>query len=356
MKAGLLVAIVAAILLWILKSLAYRLNWLDHPDERKAHAQAVPAVGGIAWLSALLIGAGVTGVLRTEPHLFVGLALIGLLGAIDDRKPLPSGLRLLVQMLATLVAFWDSAVLNNLGALFWPNTAISLSILAWPFTVFAAVGVINAANMSDGMDGLLGLLSLLVLGVLTALCYRQGFHLLPICAMALTALVPFLFVNVRTPWLKRASVFFGDAGSMSMGLLLAWLIVQCSQVQLPQAASSTLISPSLGLYLLAVPLIDTVSLMIRRLGNGTSPFKADQEHLHHFLQRAGFSVSQSLLILVSIACALQVIGLACQFAQVPEFVQVALFIAIALLAHWSLKRASRSGRWLGRTLRAELSA
>jgi UDP-GlcNAc:undecaprenyl-phosphate/decaprenyl-phosphate GlcNAc-1-phosphate transferase len=363
-----LVVLVAAIALYGLRALAFRLDWLDQPDARKVHSAPVPAVGGIAWLIALLVGAAVGGALLLHPYLFSALALIGVLGAIDDRRPLPSGLRLLVQMFAALLAFWDGAILQQLGQIFWPGAPIALGVLAWPFTVFATVGVINAFNMFDGMDGLLGVISFALLCLLTTLFYRHGaFGMAQICSMALTALIPFLIWNVRTPWLKKARVFFGDAGSMSLGLLIAWIIVQGAQLGIANPAangastdvsgvpSSGIFTPSVGLFLIAVPLIDTVSLMLRRIGRRGSPFAPDQDHVHHVLQRAGYSVSMSLLILLLASIAMQTLGLGMHYLDVAQSVQVLVFLSLALLMHIGLQHAVKNGRLWGRPVRYTLS-
>jgi UDP-GlcNAc:undecaprenyl-phosphate/decaprenyl-phosphate GlcNAc-1-phosphate transferase len=328
----------------------------------------VPAVGGIAWLVALLMGALVSGLLSQQPHLFAALFMIGVLGAIDDRTPLPSGFRLMVQMVAVLLAFWDSAILRELGQIIWPGTSITLGILAWPFTVFAAVGVINAVNMFDGMDGLLGLLCFTLLCLLTALFYRAGdYAMVQLCAIALASLIPFLVWNTRTPWLRKARVFFGDAGSMSIGLLIAWIIVQGAQlsasdldasnatISLGNSFAKGIFTPSVGLFLLAIPLIDTVSLMLRRLSKGRSPFAPDQDHIHHLLRRAGYSVTVSLLIIFLASVIMQIVGLSFHYFEVPESIQVLVFLLVAFALHAILHRAAADGRLWGKVLHYKIS-
>ncbi len=350
MKYALFAAICSAIAVFALRALAIRLNWLDQPDARKVHYLAVPAVGGLAWVFAFTMGMAASGLLTQLPWLMLGIGIICVLGAVDDRIPLPSLLRLLVQSLAVIVAFWHSAPLANFGELFWPGYVVHAASLAWPLTVFASVGVINASNMIDGMDGLLGLILLFVLCLLLILFHHAGqSNIALLCGLAVAALIPFLCLNVRTPWLTQARVFFGDSGSMSAGLLIAWLLVNASQAPLRTFEAVS------ALFWLAVPLVDTVSLMLRRVQNGNSPFKPDQQHLHHLLQRVGFSVSQTLGLILFLLLLLQSIGALFHLFDVPAALQLLTFLVAAICYHLWVLNAIKRERWLGRKLNALLA-
>ena len=350
MKYALFTAVCGAIALLALRALAIRYNWLDQPDARKVHRSAVPAVGGLAWMLAFTLGMAASGLLSQQPWLMLGIGIICILGAVDDRIPLPSLLRLLVQSLAVLIAFWHSAPLANFGELFWPGQVIHAASLTWPLTVFACVGVINATNMIDGMDGLLGMMLLCTLCLLLIFFHHAGQSSLALmCGLAVAALIPFLCCNVRTPWLIQAKVFFGDAGSMSSGLLIAWLFVNASQAPLHTFV------PASALFWLAVPLVDTVSLMLRRVQNGNSPFKPDQQHLHHLLQRVGFSVSQSLCLMLSAVILLQCIGTLFHVMAVPAAIQLLVFLLAAICYHLWVTRAVKHQRWFGRKLSSLLA-
>ncbi len=345
MKYAIFTAIFGVIALLALRALAIRYEWLDQPDARKAHCSAVPAVGGLAWILAFFAGMALSGLLFQLPWLMLGVGIICILGAVDDRIPLPSVLRLLVQALAVVIAFWHSAPLENFGELFWPGQVVHVAYLAWPITVFASVGVINATNMIDGMDGLLGLILLLTLSLLLA--FFQSFgqtNMAFLCGLAVAALIPFLCLNVRTPWLREAKVFFGDAGSMSTGLLIAWLLVNASQSPLHTFA------PASALFWLAVPLIDTVSLMLRRLQSGNSPFKPDQQHLHHLLQRVGFSVSQTLALILFLVILLHCLGAAFHVFDVPASAQLLIFLVTAVTYHLWIMHAIKREQLFGRKL------
>ena len=345
MKYALTSAVVGAIALLFLHALATRFDWLDQPDARKVHRSAVPAVGGLAWMVAFALGMAASGLLSQQPWLMLGIGIICILGAVDDRIPLPSLLRLLVQSLAVVIAFWDGALLANFGELFWPGHVVHAAGLAWPLTVFACVGVINATNMIDGMDGLLGMILLCTLCLLLILFYQEGqLSLALICGLAVAALIPFLCFNVRTPWLTQAKVFFGDAGSMSSGLLIAWLFVNASQAPVHTFA------PASALFWLAIPLVDTVSLMLRRVQKGNSPFRPDQQHIHHLLQRVGFSVSQTLGLILLAVILLQAVGALFHVMNIPAAIQLLIFLTAAVGYHTWVMNAIKRQRWLGRKL------
>ena len=147
----------------------------------------------------------------------------------------------------------------------------------------------------------------------------------------------FLYLNLQFPWRSRAQVFMGNAGSMFLGLTLAFLLVSLSQ------GENRAMAPVTALWLLAIPLIDTVSMMLRRSINGRSPFAADREHYHHILVHAGFTVSQALLVIIGLASALAGIGLIGLYLDVPERVLFYAFLGlfglhfVVLMRAWSVR-------------------
>jgi len=347
MPSLIIAAICSAALIFAFLLYAPRFGWLDHPDGRKAHDVAVPALGGVAWFFGFAIAVLLSQPTASHQYLLSAMAILVLVGAIDDRKPLPSWLRLCMQSIAVVIAFQGSGPIQSLGATF--GFQLSLGGFAWPFTVFAVIGVINAINMIDGMDGLLGSLVSLAFCALIFVLYRAGVgDLAFVPAVAVCALIPFLLVNVRTPWQKQARMFFGDSGSMPIGLLLAWCVISTTQ------GERGLLQPVSALFLLAVPLIDTVSLMLRRGLRGQSPFNADQEHVHHLLQRAGIGVGASLVLLLSAAALLLLLEWAMSALALPEFVRFSVFMVIALGYHFRIGFALRHKRWLGRDLQDAL--
>lgn len=345
MMVSVVIAALSALLtLLVLLVLAPKLGWVDLPDEeRKRHEGAVPPVGGLAWFLGLSCAIlAYWPVSHSALWLLGAMALLVAIGAIDDRWPLPSAWRLVVQTAAVLLALYGTDMrLFDLGSILGFSTVLGPAAI--PLTVFACVGVINAMNMVDGMDGLSGsLLAVTLLAIASQVPPSFGTWAL----LAVAALVPFLALNLRLPWQRRARVFFGDCGSMSAGLLVAWLLVGGSQG--PDRA----FAPVSALFFFAVPLIDTVSVMWRRISAGKSPFQPDQQHLHHILQRTGLSVNASLLVIVAIAVAFAGLGIVLAAFAIPEPIAALVFLAIALTYHHWVQRGLRRGMLLGRVLQA----
>jgi len=173
------------------------------------------------------------------------------------------------------------------------DQVLSLGFFAIPFTIFAVVGVINAFNMSDGMDGQSGTLAVAILTVLISLCYLQNdIQGATILIALFGAVVGFLIFNLRLSAKKPASVFMGDAGSMFIGFVISWYMIRLSQ------GPDAVIKPITAVWILALPICDTLTVMIRRALLRKSPLQADRTHYHHLFQAAGMSVNSVLFILL----------------------------------------------------------
>ncbi|MCB1864049.1 MAG: undecaprenyl/decaprenyl-phosphate alpha-N-acetylglucosaminyl 1-phosphate transferase [Chromatiales bacterium] len=317
----LLAALVTAAAIAELRHRARRWGLVDHPDARKHHAAATPLVGGIGMFMGLIVGATLLASGPTTGWLIAAGGIVVIVGVADDRLELGSTLRLAAQTAAGLVMTLGAGVtLANLGHLGAPDEIMWLGGWSVPLTVFATVGVINALNMSDGMDGLAGTLTLVAAGAL-ALAAALGGHAQSAWTLGLLMAVvaAFLFFNLRAR--GPALVFMGDAGSMLLGLVLAWFAVALTQ------GEDRAIAPVTALWILAVPLIDTVSLIVRRLLRRRSPFSADRWHLHHLLRdRLGPRRALGFEALLAVATA--GMGLAADYAGVSEALMFWLFIGV----------------------------
>jgi UDP-GlcNAc:undecaprenyl-phosphate GlcNAc-1-phosphate transferase len=125
----------------------------------------------------------------------------------------------------------------------------------------------------------------------------------------------------------------GDAGSMFLGFVLTWLLISLSQ------GENRVIAPVTALWLFAMPLLDTISLMIRRLLKGRSPFSADREHLHHVLQAAGYSVNQSVLTIHGLALAAALVGVGGLYMKAPDWVMFYGFLGLFALYFCGVRQA-----------------
>ncbi len=276
------------LLVWMLHPFAYRHGLLDMPAGRKDHAYPTPVTGGLAIAAAVFVTLFAVNEYSAMIAAFTAASmLLIVVGLLDDAYDLRWWWRILSQISAGLImVYWGGVRVDYVGPVF-TDAPIVLGAWAVPFTLFATVGLINAVNMCDGADGLAGSLCLVALLMLGAAALYAGNHqlfawLLPI----ISAIAVFLMFNMRFPWQRRAKVFLGNAGSAFLGLTIAWVAFRLTQ------NTSHPVSPVLAPWLLAVPLIDCLVLIVRRLKLGRSPFHADRDHLHHLLLDAGFKPTQ----------------------------------------------------------------
>lgn len=331
----------------VLIHFAPRLGLLDRPSARKRHEGQVPMVGGLALFLGLFLVLGLryVGDLRLL-MLMSGSCLVVAAGYLDDRLGLSAKSRFAVQTGAcALMVFGAGVYLENFGELLWPAT-LHLGWLAVPITLFCVVGVTNAINMIDGMDGLSASISLVCLAALVAANAFKGGGLLPFPEIPALAggLCAYLLFNLRLPWRAHALAFFGDAGTLLLGFALGWLLVESSQ------GETRIIAPVTALWLLAVPLMDTVFVMIKRWRAGRPVTAADQEHLHHAFLRSGWRVGTTLAAMVTLAAVLAFVGLGLEWLGVPEYVSYALFLALCAAYYTALGRAWSAKRFLGREI------
>jgi UDP-GlcNAc:undecaprenyl-phosphate GlcNAc-1-phosphate transferase len=220
--------------------------------------------------------------------------------------------------------------------------ALSLGVLAIPVTLIVAVGVVNAVNMSDGLDGLAGFQMAVAFAALAFLAGRAGDAASAgVLAILMACVFGFLVFNARVFGHKKAAVFLGDAGTMFLGFAFVWFAIQLSSGDTPA------MSPITALWLLAFPICDMVTMAIRRVSRGRSPFKADKEHLHHVLMMAGFTVSETVMALTASAVACAAIGITGELFGVPDLVMLLGFLGAlglylhAILRAWTVMRFLR---------------
>lgn len=297
-----LAAGISAVALALLMRLAEPLGLVDRPNSRKLHQGHIPLVGGLSVFIGMLAGAIWLGDFsRFMQVLLATAALLALLGALDDRYDLSVRARLLVQTTAILTVIATSGIyIHSIGHLF--GHELTLGWMGIPFTAVAVIGLLNAFNMMDGIDGLAGSLSLVTIGAILLYSHAPQSHG-PVTLMLLmgTALLPYLAANLGCLG-RQHRVFLGDAGSMVLGYLFAWTLINLSQTTPRQ------LSPIDVLWCVALPVLDTLAVMYRRLRQGKSPFKPDRGHIHHIIMGTGLGPRRTLVCLVALAATLAFCG------------------------------------------------
>src|SRR6478752_5274082 len=276
----------------VLTPLAVRLGLVDVPAGRKQHETPTPTHGGLCVLAGMVVTAAIIRDNSSSAPVAFYLAGGTLLAVavVDDLKDLNWKIRIGAQVLAAMAMIYFGGVsVQQLDDVIGMQS-FSLGWLAVPVTVFVVVGMINALNMSDGIDGLAGTLALVSLLLFACFALYAGNYGSAERLLATSgAVVGFLAWNLRRPGMPRAEAFLGDAGSMLLGFIIAWTAVRLSQ------NPAHPVSPVLGPWTIALPLIDTCSLILRRLKQGRSPFFADRDHLHHLMLEAGYTPTRIAL-------------------------------------------------------------
>lgn len=325
----LLAFVVASAVTPLARSLALRYDRLDHPDERKQHARAVPRLGGVGIAAGVAAGivtlAGTPDVTWAEAGPLLACAgIVAALGFWDDLHGIGFKRRFAVQTLvayAMVLAGWhldisNLPLLRSLGP--FEQAALTL-----PVTVLWTVGLINAMNLLDGLDGLAGgvaLIGFVSLGVTGAMTGDEV--LLMLCAVGAAAAAGFLVFNVHP-----ASIFMGDTGSTLLGFLMAMAGLR-----------SVTAAPSLGvlavpLVAFGLPLLDTATAMIRRMVHGQSPFMPDADHIHHRVLARSHSVRRAVWALWGAAAAFGALSVALSAANGSDAVQALCMLAAVVLAY-----------------------
>jgi UDP-GlcNAc:undecaprenyl-phosphate GlcNAc-1-phosphate transferase len=328
--------------------LARKVGLVDHPGERKAHVEPTPLTGG----PALLITSGLMLLFLYQGNPFVqGLALGGLLmfmvGMIDDYQPLSAWVRFLVQLVAcmTIIVYADVR-LDDFGQLLWDDV-LTLGWLSIPLTIFAAMGVINSFNMIDGMDGVSGSIFIVAAAGMALLAgMALQINILILLLVAISAVFGYLLLNAHFPWNARARVFMGDSGSQFLGFFLAWCFIALGSDH--NETGQRAFMPMTAVWLFAVPLLDTTTVMWRRWQAGESPLAADQHHFHHAFLRAGFTIRQTWLAITGLALVLAGSGLVFELAGWPDYLSFWCFMVVAFAFQIYIKQSWYLQQFLGR--------
>ena len=279
------------------------------PGEHRQHLKATPLIGGVGIFFSFVIVSFLFD-FYLPLSCYAAFSMMVILGVADDYLDIPFWFRFIVQISASYLLVVDGLLLHDLGNLV-SDELFTLGRWSLPLTIFSMVGVINAINMVDGLDGLLGGLLVVMLVFVAIIIGPQNANQAPVFIM-LGSLSGFLLFNFRFTEEAPARVFLGDAGSLFLGLFVAWLLVGNSQ------GANRSFPPVVALWMLAIPLFDTVGVMLRRIVRGRSPFLADRRHTHHLLMAYGLGVIKVVWLLILVSVVLALVGLYGWSAGVPE--------------------------------------
>jgi UDP-GlcNAc:undecaprenyl-phosphate GlcNAc-1-phosphate transferase len=268
--------------------LARRVGGIDDAADRpRVHSQPIPRIGGLAIVAGILVPT----LLLVQPAgplagIVIGMVVVAAVGLVDDLHGLRPTVKLAAVVAAALipVAGWglhvDQVGLPVIGT-------IEFGWLAYPLTVLWIALVANLVNLIDGVDGLAG--GIVAIAAATFALLAASFGRLEVAAMSTIvcgATLGFLRHNYHP-----AKVFMGDTGALALGFIVGALAVEGV---LKGAATIALAAP---LLVLAVPILDTSFVVLKRLKYHRPPFGADQNHFYHRFLRIGFSQRRTVAYL-----------------------------------------------------------
>ncbi|WP_369789221.1 UDP-N-acetylglucosamine--undecaprenyl-phosphate N-acetylglucosaminephosphotransferase [Rouxiella sp. WC2420] len=345
-----LVFLFSFLFLFLARKVAKKIGLVDKPDFRKRHQGLIPLVGGITVYAGVCFAFWIGNPQIPHKLLYLGCAgLLVLIGALDDKYDISVKIRACVQALVAVVMMaYGDMVLHDLGRIIGP-WQMFLGPFGYLVTLFAVWASINAFNMVDGIDGLLGGLSCVTFGSMGVVMLYAGNQSLALwCFSMIAAIIPYVLLNLGV-FGRRYKVFMGDAGSTLIGFTVIWILLQCTQTS--RTSFHPPMTPVTALWLIAIPLMDMIAIMYRRLRKGMSPFSADRQHIHHLIMRAGFSSRQAFVLITLSAALLAIIGVVGEHLRFPEWLMLGLFLVAFMLYGYCIKRAWRVARFMKRVKR-----
>lgn len=271
----------------LIKKIAIYIGAVAIPNERTVHKGNMPQLGGLAIFLSFLLGY----ILFAKPGVEITSIMIGgfiliIMGIVDDINPLKARYKSLVQLIAAIiVVFYGGIILKDIGAF---GYYINFGWMAYPVTLFFIVAMINVTNLIDGLDGLaagIGSIFFLTIGIISFITNTFGGLDIILAFIMLGSTLGFLVHNFYP-----AKIFMGEAGSAFLGFIIA-------VIALLGFKNVTLTSFIIPILIMAIPILDTLFAILRRLINKQSIAQADKQHLHHQLLKMNFSHRKTVLII-----------------------------------------------------------
>ncbi len=329
---GILIMICAGLLSFvatpIVRVLACRLGAVDVPkDSRRMHKEPIPRMGGLAIFFGFVVTALIFCRLdRQLVGILLGAAVIVVLGIFDDIRALPALLKFAVQIGAACIPAFFGVTIEHIS-LFGSNY-IYFGSWSIPLTVLWVVAITNAVNLIDGLDGLacgVSTISAFSILVFTLISPVVDFNVALITAILAGSCLGFLPFNVNP-----AKIFMGDTGALSLGFILANISV------IGFFKTNAVISFVTPFLIFALPLVDTITAILRRVIKGQSPFHADRGHLHHKLIDIGFTQKQSVTILYALSALMGIAGIICTAEKLISALILLAIVIIAGILNWRI--------------------
>ena len=301
--------IVSLILTPIIKLISFKIGAVDRPGERRINTKTMPSAGGLSIFLAFSFA--LLWEFRTMiPFDFVwpillGATIVVITGLLDDIFELSPMQKLIGLTFAALEIYFVAGI--KISTVTIPYFGfIDLGWFALPMTLIWILAITNAVNLIDGLDGLasgVSIISLTTIGIISYF-FLPNFVEVPMVIFTLIAAIIGFFPYNFYP----ATIFLGDTGALFLGFMISVLSLQGLK-------NATFISVLTPMFILGVPITDTVYAMIRRKFNKQKISSADKMHLHHRLLSLGFSHRGTVLTIYALALVFSFIALLMNYAS-----------------------------------------
>lgn len=353
----LLSVLFAGILIPQILLVSYRCKLFDMPDERKIHRGTVPRLGGIAFtpvilfsvslllgMSILMGNTDMENMMRINAQAIsfglCALLLMYLTGMSDDLIGVRYRAKFVVQIFCAVLLIGAGMYVNDLHGI------IGLGhISPWfgiPLTILIVVYVVNAINLIDGINGLASGLSsaaFIIYGTAFLMIGKPIFAMLSFACLGV--LIQFFYYNVFGSAERKKKIFMGDTGSLTIGLLLAFLglaLLQWSPDKFPTFRTNPMI---LAVSPLIIPCFDVVRVFLHRVRRHGNPFLPDKTHIHHKMLAIGLNQHLAMVLIVVASITFSIANI-----LLSRYVEVNLLLILDILL-WTL-----ANLWLTRHIRS----
>jgi len=313
--------------------MAKRKELIVKPNKRTSHNGGIPNIGGINIFSSFIISYLLfsTGKIDFETRVILaGMYFVLLIGFFDDTIELPPFRKLLGELFAgiLIIVIADVRLTHLHGFL---GIGEIPGWISYPLSFFVYLLVINGLNLVDGVDGLasgLGILICAFFGI-----YFQLINEIPLSMMGYSMIGALLIFFIYNVFGNSSKIFMGDSGSLVLGYIIYLFIVRFCEINVskPEGMNPEYImksAPVVAICVLAIPLIDTLRVMITRIKKGRSPFTADRSHVHHLLLSTGLKHKEVTYVLLFVNLVFIGLGLLLRNFNI----ELGILIAVALAA------------------------
>ena len=311
LKIVIIVAAFTALLFPMIKWISYHVGALDYPNERKVHKKPMPVMGGLMIYLGFLFGYMLFAPQSTQMlAILIASFIVVITGILDVINPLRAREKLVGQVVAALIiVFYGKILLNDISFF---GYYFDFGWLAYPITLVFIVAVMNCINLIDGLDGLadgISMIFFITIGVLAFIMHNLGSLEITIAFIMIRACLGFLIFNFNP-----AKIFM-----IAVVCLLGFKAVTLTSLVVP-------------MLILAIPILDTLFAILRRIIHHKPIYEADKQHLHHQLLNKKFSQKTTVLIIYAVSILFSSASIF--YVLKDRKIGAIIYVILALLITW----------------------